>query len=226
MVAPAALASAQESAPMTKPSAAVCLEVAVCTVSNPAGFDALQAQAHRDLASLPGYAHSVALRGHADAASRCDLVVWETLAAAKAASETIQRDARFAPFMAAIERVRHFAHYEAHGAGAATPLGALAQASRVVEVAAYTTASEAPMHALQAEVHAALEGIEGASPWVRGAQTEQPAALLDVIGWSGAASHEAAPGLIQARHPELAAFFGGVGELAVFELFEALAVVA
>jgi len=196
-----------------------CLEVAVYDVSNPESFDPLQRDAHRKLATFPGYLTNLPLQGLDDATSRCDLVLWESLDAAKAAAEAIQQDECFIGFMSNIAEVRHFAHY---GPIASESLTELSSAP-VIEVAAYEANPEVPMIALQASIHRALREVDGAFPAAAARQPKRATAMLDLIGWADQATHAAAPPLLQSRHPELAEFFKGVGEMAVFELFEVVA---
>ncbi len=191
-------------------------EVAVYTVAEPTTFDARQKQAHGRLSEFAGFVHGVALRGLEDPGLRADLILWGSLEAAQEASQAIEKDGRFGPFMAAIAKINHFDHYRLVG----EPRPELLEGVPLVEVAVYGTHASVPMLELQAGVHKALEGVEGASPWTRGAGVKDAGVLLDVIGWSDAAVHRAAPGVLQQRYPELAPFFTGVESMHVFELFE------
>jgi|GEM_PF-7070615 len=198
---------------------AFALEVAVCSVTDPDSFSPLQRQTHENLAGFDGFVAGTALRGVEDASVRADLIVWSTPEAAAAAAQTIQKDERFAGFMQAIDKVRHFAHYTG-----VTPdtLAAVAKAP-VVEVAAYAGVGEAPMEDLQAQVHRALESLDGSVASARGRRDgDDGLVLLDLIGWRDPSASAAAPATLQEKHPELAPFFAGVGEMTVFEMFEVL----
>ena len=193
-----------------------CLEVAVYTVKEANTFNSLQQQAHQNLATFPGFISSLALQGLDSPNSRVDLLLWESATTAKEAAETIRRDDCFAPFMQNIESIRHFAHYRNASLEA---LNRLAQ-SPIIEVAAYEALVKGSIAELRQHVYTALQDFDGASPQIAGIHIDKPLSLIDLIGWNSKATHDAAPGLLMKRHPELEPFFSGIEKMDVFELFE------
>ena len=195
---------------------APCLEVAVCTVNAPNTFGKIQQRAHHNLATFAGFICGVALRGLDNQHSSADLILWDSEDAAKGAAGAIQTDERFTSFMQGIESVRHVAHYM----GASTEALNHLSESPIIEVAAYEVSAQGGIAELRQEVHTALRTVEGASPQIAGICTDHPLSLLDLIGWSSKAVHEAAPGILMERHPEFQSFFSGMEKMEVFELFE------
>jgi heme-degrading monooxygenase HmoA len=191
------------------------LEVAVFTVRSPVDFLEVQRRTHEALSTLPGHRDSARLRGCKEGLF-ADLVAWESIEAAERASALVREDPRFAPLMASIEGLRLYAHY-ALAVDPADVLRELRRAQRV-EVAAYgvhAVAAHAEAHPRLYEALRSQRGFRGGAP---ARQIEDGEQFADVIGWESEEAHERAGATLQTM-PELAGFFSGIGETAVFELF-------
>jgi hypothetical protein len=194
------------------------LEVALYTVRSPDTFSPLQHQAHHALATLPGHRAGLRLQAQSHGLF-ADLVAWESFEAAQRASQAVREDPRFANFLAAIEELRLYAHYRLRTDPAAL-LNALREAP-VVELAAYTVRDVAVQHEIHTRVHDALRTLGGYRFGAAAHQLENTSQFADVIGWASPEAHTSAGAVLQQRS-ELAAFFSGISEMKVFELFSVL----
>ncbi len=93
------------------------LELAVYKVLDDAAFDAIQASARPHIEMLPGLRRLTHL---SDGSIRTDMVEWDSLADAKAASAVIMSAPAFAAFRGAITQIITFTHFPLP----ATPAGA------------------------------------------------------------------------------------------------------
>jgi hypothetical protein len=194
------------------------LEVAVFTVRAPESFPAIQRQTHDLFAALDGHRTGLRLRGMTDGLF-ADLVAWDSLEAARQASNTAREDPRFAALMASIAELKLYAHYQP-GVDTAALLASLRRAP-VVEVAAYAVRDVAVHLDVHARVHGALRALAGHRGGAPAHQLEDQAQFADLIGWESAEAHQRAGAALQERG-DLAAFFSGIGEMKVFELFSVL----
>jgi heme-degrading monooxygenase HmoA len=197
------------------PQPAPVLELAVFTVRTPKTFSTIHQQTHDALATLAGYRTSVKLRGLSDGVF-ADLVVWDSLEAAQQASHAVREDPRFSSLMSSIAALKLYAHYRL--ATDTTALLAQLRLAPVVEVAAYTVRDVAVQLAVHGQVHHALRSLEGHRSGAPAHQIEDPTHFADVIGWENPEAHKRASEAILQR-ADLAAFFSGIQEMKVFELF-------
>jgi hypothetical protein len=194
------------------------LELAVFTVHTPDAFPKVQQRTHEALATLSGHRAGLRLRGVTDGLF-ADLVAWDSLEAAHRASNTVREDPRFAALMTSIAELKLYAHYQL--AVDATALLATLRRAPVVEVAAYAVRDVAVHVDVHARMHDALHALAGHRGGAPARQVEDPAQFADLIGWEDAKAHRYAGAALQERS-DLAAFFSGVGEMKVFELFSVL----
>ena len=88
------------------------LEIAAVTTADPDAFRDLQLTVHRDLvSSLDGYVASLPARRADGTPLFVDLIVWRSLEHAQRASESVQSDPRFAPYMQAMDTLVSFSHH-------------------------------------------------------------------------------------------------------------------
>jgi hypothetical protein len=200
------------------PQPASVLELAVFTVRAPNVFAAVQHRTHEALTTLPGHRASLRLRGVTDGLF-AGLVAWDSLEAAQEASNTVRENPRFAALMTSLAELKLYAHYQL---GVNTPalLAALRRAP-VVEVAAYTVRDVAVHLDVHARLHDALRALAGHRDGAPAHQIEDRSQFADLIGWDNPEAHQSAGGALQERG-DLAAFFSGIGEMKVFELFSVL----
>lgn len=194
------------------------LELAVFTVREPDSFPAIQRQTHEAVATLSGHRAGLRLRGLTDGWF-ADLVVWDSLEAATRASNQVRGDPRFAPLMSSLAELRLYAHYRLGGDPSAL-LGEL-RGAPVVEVAAYAVRDVAAQLEVHGRVHEALRALAGYRGGAPAHQVEDPHQFADLIGWEHREAHQRAGEALQAR-ADLGAFFSGLGEMKVFELFSVL----
>lgn len=194
------------------------LEVAVFAVRSPDSFAEIQQRAHTALATLRGHCTGLRLRGGASG-SFADVVAWESLEAAQSASVLVRDDPRFAPLMASIVELKLYAHYRV-GADVVRLVDALRRAP-LVEVAAYAVHDVAVHLAVHGQVHEAVRAEPGFRAGAGARQVEAPDAFADLVGWESAEAHHRAGAALQAQGA-LSAFFSGIGEMKVFELFSVL----
>lgn len=194
------------------------LELAVFTVHAPAAFPAIQRRTHDALTTLRGHRAGLGLRGLTDGLF-ADLVTWDSLEAAQQASSTVRDDRRFADLMTNIRELKLYAHYRL----GVTPEAVLTElrGAPVVEVAAYAVRESAVHVAIHGRVHDALRALAGHRGGAPAHQVEDPSHFADLIGWENAEAHQRAGAALQGR-ADLAAFFSGIGEMRVFELFSVL----
>jgi hypothetical protein len=194
------------------------LELAVFTVRDPVTFPAIQRQTHEAVATLSGHRAGLRLRGLTDGLF-ADLVAWDSVEAATRASNQVQVDPRFAPLMTSLAELKLYAHYRVDVDTAAL----LAQLRRapVVEVAAYGVRDVGVHMDVHGRVHDALRALVGHRGGAPARQVEDPSQFADLIGWEDAEAHQRAGAALQARG-DLGAFFSGIGEMKVFELFAVL----
>jgi hypothetical protein len=211
---PTALRSIERTTPMSTQPTPV-LELAVFTVRAPDAFPTLQQHTHEAVATLSGYRASLRLRGQTDGWF-ADLVLWDSLDAAKQASITLREDPRFAALMNSIAELKLFAHYQL-GADTTALLDQL-RGAPVVEVAAYAVRDAAAHIHVHSRVHEALGAFAGHRGGAPARQVEDPRQFADLIGWENPEAHQRASAALQERS-DLAAFFSGIGEMKVFELF-------
>lgn len=194
------------------------LELSVFTVRAPDTFPTTQNRTHDALATLSGYRTSLRLRGMTDGLF-ADLVAWDSLDAAQQASNTVREDPRFAALMTSIAEIKLYAHYQL-GVDTAALVAELRRAP-LVEVAAYAVRDVAVHLDVHGRVHEALRALAGHRGGAPAHQVEDPGQFADLIGWENPEAHQRAGAALQARG-DLAAFFSGIGEMKVFELFSVL----
>ena len=194
------------------------LELAVYTVRASESFPALQDQTHDALATINGHRTGLRLRGLTKGLF-ADLVAWDSLEAARQASDTVREDPRFAALMSSIVDLKLYAHYQVGVDLAALLLGL--RRAPVVEVAAYAVRDVAAHLGVHPRVHDALRGLPGHRAGAPAHQVEDPTQFADLLGWDDAEAHQRAGVALQERG-EFAAFFSGMRELKVFELFSVL----
>ncbi len=194
------------------------LEIAVFTVRAPDAFPAIQHRTHEALATLRGHRASLRLRGMSDGLF-ADVVAWDSLEAAQQASNTVREAPRFSALMSSIMELKLYAHYQL-GVDPAALLAELRRAP-LVEVAAYAVRDVAVHLEVHGRVHDALPTLAGHRGGAAARQVEDPSQFADLIGWQDVEAHKRAVAALQAR-ADLAAFFPGIGELKVFELFSVL----
>ena len=88
-------------------------------------------------------------------------------------------------------------------------------------MAAYAVRDVAVHFDVHARVHGALRALPGHRGGAPAHQVEDPGQFADLIGWETPEAHQRAGAALQARD-ELAAFFSGIGDMKVFELFSVL----
>lgn len=117
------------------------LEVAVYTVTDPQQGLGRHGQVHQRVAGYPGYMTSVGLRQLDDPQVFADVVLWQDLASAQAASTAVRSDEALAWFLASLGERRLFAHFTP----ATNPVEPVRQIQTVpvVEIAAYQPADKA-----------------------------------------------------------------------------------
>jgi hypothetical protein len=194
------------------------LELAVFSVHAPDTFPTTQSRTHEALATVSGHRTSLRLRGMTDGLF-ADLVVWDSIEAARQASHTLPEDPRFAALMSSIAEIKLFAHYQP----SVDPTALLAELRRapVVEVAAYAVRDIAVHVDVHGRVHRALQTVAGHRGGAPAQQVDDPGQFADLIGWENLEAHQRAGAALQAR-ADLAAFFSGIGDMKVFELFAVL----
>jgi hypothetical protein len=211
------------------------LELAVFTVREPDSFPAIQRQTHEAVATLSGHRAGLRLRGLRAPTSSgglgsppalrappnlfADLVVWDSLEAATRASNQVREDPRFAPLMTSLAELKLYAHYRLVGDPSA--LLAELRGAPVVEVAAYAVRDVAAQLEVHGRVHEALRALAGHRGGAPARQVEDPSQFADLIGWEHREAHQRAGAALQAR-ADLGAFFSGLAEMKVFELFSVL----
>ncbi len=87
------------------------LELAVCTVTDKEAALAARRQAIEAVSRYPGFVSWRAATACETADMFADLVEWETLEAAQAASKRVMSDPDFAPYMATIGSVQLMQHF-------------------------------------------------------------------------------------------------------------------
>ncbi|MEN9578413.1 MAG: hypothetical protein RJA70_1422 [Pseudomonadota bacterium] len=194
------------------------LELAVFTVRAPDSFPEIQHQIHDGLATLPGHRAGLRLRGMS-AGLFADLVAWDSLKAAQQAADTVREDPRFAALMSRIAELKLYAHYRL-GVDIAALLVELRRAP-LVEIAAYAVRDVAVHFDVHARVHDVLRALGGHRGGAPAHQVEDRAQFADLIGWEDSEAHQRAGAALE-EHGELAAFFSGIGEIKLFELFSVL----
>lgn len=87
------------------------LELAICTVTDKEAALAARRQAMQAVSRYPGFVAWRAVTAFETSDMFADLVEWETLDAAHAASKRVMTDPEFAPYMATISSVQLMKHF-------------------------------------------------------------------------------------------------------------------
>lgn len=91
------------------------VEVAVYTVHDAAEGRRIRDEAHGYLRGAPGFISWDRLVAGDEPTHFVDVVHWASHDAARGASELVRTDTRFAPFVAAIDQIISFRHYDRQG---------------------------------------------------------------------------------------------------------------
>lgn len=198
------------------------LEIAVFDVDAPAHFDALQRGMHARLATYEGFIAALPLKGHHDTRLRADVVLWASHRAARAAAEAMKKDPAAGSFMAAIAKIRVFAHYA--GVEDVEVVHRLSEAP-LIELAGYHVGGDEGMGEVREKIHGALTQSDGVVTTIkavlRGDESEAALGAIDVIGWTSQAAHDRGPEVVMASFPELAPMFeADPADHPLFALFE------
>lgn len=192
------------------------LELVVFRVTDAGTAEPLRVAAHERIATYPGFVRALRLCAVEDPLLFADVVLWRSLADAKAAMGRAESDPAVLPFFGALGPIVSMGHYALTPAASPNLLATLARAP-VVEIAAYTVKDAGLQDAAQPALHEALRGM----PVVIGNAPLKPLEgehYIDLIGWQSAAAWQATGEQMQGD-PQAAAFFSNVGEMKVFALF-------
>ncbi|WP_018253899.1 hypothetical protein [Salinispora mooreana] len=190
-------------------------EVAVYTVTDARQMLERHGQVHRRLAGYPGYVTSVGLRQVDDPQVFADVVLWQDLASAQAASTAVRSDETLAWFLSSLGEPRLFGHFTM----AADPVEPVRQiqAAPVVEIASYQPADDAAHARAHQLLHSVtLPGRHGVHGHV--ALTGEDGLVGDLIGWESPQVFESTAQALM-TDPQLAAFFTPAQRTLVFALF-------
>jgi len=191
------------------------LEIVVYDVADPANFGPLRFETEAlAFEAMPGLIWWRHLSG--DGNTQADILAWETPEQAKAASELMQNDARFAPFVSAISGIGHFGHYWADTS--AESIAASLSEAPLIEIALYSVQDatvHTPIHGL---VHERLSARDDMLGGARLTADEEENGFGDLLTWSSKEAHESA-GQAMMGQADLAPFFGGMNPPHVFALF-------
>ena len=201
---------------MTANSTTPFLEIVVYTVPDEAAFPTALRDVQRDLGE---WGHSPTYWTHwrsAEGNLRADVVVWPSQEAALAAARVVATDPKLAYFTAAIDTVNHFGHYRTTTEG--EELRRQLTTGNLLELALFTSTDASKTAATHPALHDALvtrTGLHLHAP-LRGA--DNPEHFGDLALWASADDHRAAGEALVSK-PQLAPYFGSIGEMPVFALF-------
>ncbi|MEM9811039.1 MAG: hypothetical protein AAF913_00075 [Pseudomonadota bacterium] len=151
-----------------------------------------------------------------EGATQADILAWETPEQAKAASDLMRSDARFAPFVEAITEIGHFGHYRADTA--ADAIKARLDDAPLTEIALYTVQDASAHEPAQVGVHKALATLDGMLGGARLTLDGEANGYGDLLTWGSKADHEMAGQALMGQ-ANLAPVFGGMNPPHVFALF-------
>ncbi len=195
------------------------LEIAVYAVKDVEAFPALQAQAHQEIAQLPGFLHSLRLKSYGETVLFADVIAWRSPEAAEAASQQVSQDPKFANFMKALGDMKLFAHYwSSHNASELLPQ---LQQSPVVEIAAYSVPDPQTHELVHRLVHQKLPHQSGFRLGTPLQSAKGDSGYGDLIGWDSLQAFEQV-GKKMMQDPELKAFFNPDMQMQVFTVFAVL----
>ncbi|MFN3200515.1 MAG: hypothetical protein ACE366_19100 [Bradymonadia bacterium] len=192
------------------------LEIAIYTVHTPDAFAEIQKRAHRDLKNVDGYQSSLALRSANQKDHFADVVLWRSLAEAKAAAAAMEKHPKMASFMAGIKTLEVMTHVHPQGTDATLP-EALVN-GQVLEMAVSKVPSAETFMPLQKEIHShlrTLKPVVAATPLV----PAESGVFIDMITWSDQPSaHQVGEKMM--ADPKFKSFFAAAPEPpVVFDFF-------
>lgn len=95
-----------------------CYEIVTYTVKTQQEADAARASAQRLLKHFPGFIDWIAFSGIDISTERVDLVVWNSLDAARAAAKAVESQPEFSCFRSSVSALHSMGHYTVHMADA------------------------------------------------------------------------------------------------------------
>ena len=195
----------------------VGFEIAVYEAKDPEGFAIDQLRLHEMLGSFLAFVRSVSLRSASEVAVFADVVVWESLEAAKAAAEELQSRPDMAWFGEALGPIKCFDHFEAD----MDPVEQFErlESAPVLELVVIRPGDADAFQAAQAVLHdQRLEARDGVVGHVR-LPVNANGLAGDFIGWRDHAAMEQT-GAAMMDDPALAPVFSDTNEPVVFVTFE------